>query len=746
MTDLTQNIMVKDLLVPEQGSELKEASIVILIDSKEDEVFVIGLGEKTKPKAMSYRLLLEELIEGKVKKGAFEKTEYWKKVEESLDDEARAQRDLKFEVIKPLVENLSLFLRKGSYGKGLVKNCLEFAKDNGLKKTTRYQVYQWLYRYLKCRSNKNCFLRKPGTGKGKNKKYSNKTGPKRQEGNVCNGRMREELDEKHIKSIVREFHECSSPIPITDCWVEYKNKHQSDPVYDQFTGEFLKYEKRKGELFLSKYQFFEYAYSLTKGNNHRVLKAQGLFDEYSKNVKGLSGEIHEIFGDGPGSDYQIDETPLAIELVDEFDRNRRLGRPTCYSVIDMYSRAWVGLLLTFAKPSAHTAREIVFISCRNKEIFCKEIGVKLNEPWLPEGKPARIIVDNAEFASALTDAFSEDANIEVLFNREGNSQEKGLVERRHKTLEEFLFGRVPGAISKKYVRNYLARRVRRNAVLNIRELYQILIDFITRFNKFYPLRTLPLSKEMKEDGVRNIPNEKWLWGLVHRAGDLQSVDEDELFMQLLESAQVTVKRDGLFLQGRYIRTFKKRRSSQGLHYTCDWALKNFVYEKEVGKTYDCKFMRYSMSRIWIVTDVGFQEAVLHHNDASFEWWSAECIQDKKIEEATDNEEQMEQYHQEQSKTVVYAKAKANDARKEQDKITVNAANSQDLSLNRAVAVDREITDSQNQLNKITKHNYHEDQDVDNESSSNQVQSKDSLTNETASLFADKAKASKRRRG
>lgn len=101
-----------------------------------------------------------------------------------------------------------MFLRKGSYGKGLVKTCLEFAKENGFRQTTRYEVYQWLYRHLKCRSNKNCFLRKPGTGKGTDKKYLNKTGPKREEGKVCNGRMREELDNKHIKSIVREFHEC----------------------------------------------------------------------------------------------------------------------------------------------------------------------------------------------------------------------------------------------------------------------------------------------------------------------------------------------------------------------------------------------------------------------------------------------------------------------------------------------------------------------------------------------------------
>ena len=68
------------------------------------------------------------------------------------------------------------------------------------------------------------------------KVYLNKTGPKRSEGRICNGRMRTEADKKHIKSIVDEFHNCLTPIPITDCWYEYNNKYQSDPGYDPFTG------------------------------------------------------------------------------------------------------------------------------------------------------------------------------------------------------------------------------------------------------------------------------------------------------------------------------------------------------------------------------------------------------------------------------------------------------------------------------------------------------------------------------
>ncbi|MFT5294226.1 MAG: hypothetical protein ACI9YH_000232 [Colwellia sp.] len=746
MTDNKKNILVNDLLVPDGDCELKQASIVVDIDPKNDHIFIIGLGEKTKPKMLSYRGVLGALITGGIRKGNFKKNEYWKKAEESLEENVRNKRDIKFQVIKPLLDNLSKFLQKGSHGEGLVKSRIGIAKELGLKKTTRYQVYQWLYRYLKCGRNINAFLRKPGTGKTTNKNYATKTGPKRGDGTSCNGRMRNETDNKQINSIVNELHVCRFPIPITDCWVEYKNKFQCDPMYDQFTGEFLEYQKRNGELHLSKYQFLEYAYKLTEKSRNRVRKAQGLFDEYCKNEKGLSGDVHKDFGDAPGSEYQIDETPLAIELVDEFDRNKRLGRPTCYSVIDMFSRSWVGLMLTFAKPSAHTAREIVFICCRNKEKFCEEIGVKLSEPWLPEAKPRRIGVDNAEFASALTDAFSADANIEVLFNKEGNSQEKGLVERRHKTLEDFLFGRIPGAINKKYVQNYLYRRVRKDAVLNIRELYQILIDYITRFNKYYPLKTLPLSKEMKEDGVKNIPNQKWTWGLEHRPGDLQAIDEDDLFMQLLESAQVTVKRDGLFLQGKYIRTFKKRRVSQGLHYTCDWAFTNLVYEKEIGNTYNCKFMRYSMSKIWIITEFGLQEATLHPDDASFEWWSAECVQDKKIEEAIGGEVLMDKYHREQSKTVVYSKSKVSEAQKEQDDITVHAANSQDLSLNRDVAIERETESSTKQLNKITNQDYNEDIDTNEGINPKQVLDEDKPVNKVASLYAEKARKNRTRRG
>ena len=702
MSEFSKNLLINDLLVPTEDCSLEQVSIVIFLDPKNDRAFLLGLTQRSKPKEYKYYEVLGWLVNGQITKGIFESSEFWKMPEQYVSAEELEKRDQKFQVIKLLISNLKEFLTSRSYGKGLVASCIKVATELGVN-ATRWQIYQWFYRYLQCGQNINAFLRKPGTGKSKSKTYALKTGPKRDEGRACNGRMRTPEDNKHFITILRKHVFCHSPKPLTEAFIEYQNTYVSDAVIDPFTGEISGYELRKNVKHLSEDQFKYFARQYLLANQVKLRESQHTTDEYNKNERGLSGNILEYFGDAPGSDYQIDETPLAIELVDEFDRNRRVGKPTCYSVIGMFSRSWVGLMLTFAKASAHTAREIVFIAFRNKEAFCKEIGVILNERWKQEGKGRRLIVDNAEFASALTDAFSQDAHVEVVFNKEGNSQEKGLVERRHLSLEEFLYGRVPG-VERKYVQAFLKRRLRKDAVLNIRELYQILIDYITRFNNHYPLQTLPLSKEMRMDNVKKIPSMVWDWGLTERAGDLQMVDEHDLYMRLLENGQVTVKRDGLFLQGKYIRTLKKRRESKGLLYTCDWAYHQGLYEREIGKTYSCKFMRYSLSKIWIITKSGLQEAKLSTVDNCYEWWSAECIQDDKILETEEHKLLLQAYQHEQNKTKASANAVLKRAKQEQQLITVNAANSQDLSFNRDIAIAEEIKHSQRQLNTITSQN------------------------------------------
>ncbi|QFI38800.1 transposase family protein [Moritella marina ATCC 15381] len=697
-------LQLNDLLVPIKGEDngfIDAPHVIIFIDATTDRVFAMDMQKDKKPTQFSYQMLLEALGEGYVIKGILDCPEYMAMPERFIKPNQLKVRDQKFDVIKPIIKNIELFLVSRRYGSHAVEICLEVASNVGIN-AKRPQIYKWLYRYLRAGCNVNAFLRKPGSGQGENKNYANKTGPKRGSGAV--GRMKDSKDEKNIRYIVNKHIKCNAPKSYPKAFVEYEDRFASDPVVDGITGEISSFKRFNEELRISYEQFKNYARAYVKGHVDVIRTAQGETDKFNKDHKGLKGNIEEFYAEGPGHVYQVDETPLNVELVDEFDKTRtiRMGKPTCYSVIDMFSRTWVALLLTFAKASAHTAREVILVAFRDKNKFCEEIGVKLTEPWDISGKCRMIFVDNAEFKAELERSLSKDAQIEQIYNTEGNSQQKGLVERRHKSLEDFLYGVVPGA-GKKNIAEYIQRRLRKNALLNIRELYQVLIDFITRYNNYYPIEGLPLSKEMRLDGVDPIPMDKFKWGLKNRPGYLKPVDENELYQSLLEVGEVTIHRDHLFLKGRYLGRREVRQSTKGLKYTCEWTLDKGLQDRESRKHLSklpCRFMRYSLSTIYIETPEGFYPAILQSSDMMYQNMSDEAIQYDKNKQSVVHEKLKEKHDEKQSETRITASNLIISAKHEQVPINVNQANTQDISTHREEAIQREIVASKKQFNQM----------------------------------------------
>ncbi|ELC9518961.1 TPA: transposase [Vibrio harveyi] len=696
-------IQLNDIIVPgpDEDSPITVPHIVVFIDATTNRLFAMNLKTKNKPKRFSFSVIAEALKHKQIICGELKLPDYMHLSDKYISAKQRTKRDQKLAVIRPIIRQLETFLVSRNYGKQLVKQCFESAQEAGIK-VHRTQIYTWVYTFLSTGSIPNAFLRKPGSGQSRNKVYTKKTGPRRNDGSV--GRMRTAEDEKNIRAIARKHIMCSRPLSYDEAFDEYKDRYASDPIIDHETGEILGYKHWSNEQRLSEHQFKAYLSAFLRDNRKAVIDQQGKTDSFNKDKQGLKGNFEKFYAEGPGHVYQIDETPLSIELVDEFDphRQRRVGRPTCYTVVDTFSRAWVGLLLTFHKASAHTAREVIFAAFRNKQNFCDEIGVKLNEPWDISGKCRMILVDNAEFKAELERSFSKDAHIEQVYNTEGNSQQKGLVERKHKTLEDFLFGMVPG-VSQKTIADHLKRKVRNDAILNIRELYQILIDFITRYNNHYPLETLPISKEMRRDGVRKIPMEKFNWGLRNRGGFLKEVDERQLFLELLEVGEVTIHPSHVFLPGKYIKKSDNGSSGRGLRYTCDWTLNNGLQEKNIGKRprLSCRFMRYSMSRIYIETPEGLQPAYLDEIDSLYENMPGELIYAAKKKEAVENQALKERYSEIQSATRVVTKNTVDAAKHQQIETTVNEANTQDLSLNKKAGLDAEIAASRSLFEKMT---------------------------------------------
>ena len=675
------------LLIPNEKLEtndIDDTHIVIFADASIDCVYAMNMNRKVKPKKLSYSELLQKIEERSIFVSPYEPPEHMLVSDRSLSTEELDNRNKKMQIIQSITNDPHSFLSK-IYGQGSINNACRRAKSLGYSKTPRTQIYDLLYRYWQGGSRANAFLRKPGSGKSTSKIYQLKTGPRRVH-SEHNGRMVIDKDIKHIKSTLNKYVFNPAPLSLNRAYCEFMDAYYSDPVCDELTHRVIGYKHWLNDRAISKGQFKYHATKHLKLNQEKLRSTQRKHNDYKKNKAGLSGNIQEHFAQGPGSAYQIDETPLSIELVCEFDktRQRRVGRPTVYSVLDLYSKAVVGLLVTLNKSSAHTASEIMFTAFRNKENFCEEIGVKLNRPWPQEGKCSVIFVDNAEFASELTRSFSRDSQVTVKYSKEGQSQENGGVERTHKTLEDGLFGMIPG-VSRTNVDNYLRSKYRKDGLLNRRELYQLLIDFVTIRNATYPVQSILLTKEMRLEKIPKIPNHVWNWGVKFRAGYLRNVSETDLHIELLESGEVTVHRGHIFLPGQYIRGESSKYRSKGLKYTCGWVLNSGLQDVVQGRELPklrCRFKRYSMDRILLETSDGYKVATLHEEEKLYSHMSADDIHRDKVILAAEERDLLAVSESEQSAFRVYAKETVSKAKEQQSPITKNQANSQDITLNR----------------------------------------------------------------
>ena len=693
-TEAYSGFGLNSVLFPNENEgvcQIKDPHIVIYADASTDRVFALNLKKTRKPERMGYKDLLVDLDRRIIKSGSLHIPPHMLLPDAQFTENSLLKRDQKFRVIEPVLNDLEAFLVSRSYGRNLINKAVILAENQGIK-VQRTEIYAILYRYFQYGCRSNAFLRKPGTGKTCDKMYIGKTGPVRSEGLISNGRMRTAKDNKNIEAILNKHVRVRAPKSLPKAYVELLDSYYSDPVYNTYS-EVSEYKHWDVKLSISYQQFINHAEPYIKKNKKSFLTAQGKKDSFNKDIVGLGGTFKEYFGEGPGNHYQIDETPLDIELVCEFDptRQRRVGKPTCYSVIDTYSSAWVGLLLTMNKSSAHTASEIMYIAMTDKKKFCKDIGIELIESWPMEGQCRSIIVDNAEFASELERTFSKDAQIDQVYNTEGNSQQKGMVERRHKSIEDFLYGMVPG-VGRKKIADYLKRNLRKDALINRKELYQILVDFITNYNNYWPNTNLQLTKEMRSEGVKQIATEIWNWGIKNRAGFLKPIDESELYVNLLEMGEVTVYRDHLFLKGSFFSKNKNMKSSNGMKYTCEWTLKNGLQDKQKGRSHPrlaCRFMRYSLNRILIETHEGFQVAKLHADEIMFADMAIEDIQHEKNKLACEVKEQKTIHDQKQSRTRARAKNIIKNASKEKTPCNAHQANTQDLSENRKITTEYE---------------------------------------------------------
>ncbi|WP_066073405.1 Mu transposase C-terminal domain-containing protein [Neobacillus soli] len=247
----------------------------------------------------------------------------------------------------------------------------------------------------------------------------------------------------------------------------------------------------------------------------------------------------------PGSVFQIDATQGNVYLVNRYDRERIISRPTIYIVQDVFSRFIAGSYVRMNAPSWQGVQLALLDAFKNSKII-SSFGYESGETCLI---PKSILPDRgSEFISLNSDNLSESIlDIRVKNAPPYRADWKGMVEQ-HINLIKKKTRMLPGAVKKGHKeRGEVDHRL--DAILDIDQFTDIVKKVIETLNNRL-MKEYELDELMTKDGVRPIPIELWNWGVKNRGTNLREFPEKSVIINLLPREKATVKRDGIIFQGR----------------------------------------------------------------------------------------------------------------------------------------------------------------------------------------------------
>lgn len=231
--------------------------------------------------------------------------------------------------------------------------------------------------------------------------------------------------------------------------------------------------------------------------------------------------VHRREADRPNAIWQADHTPLDILLIRP---DGVAAKPWLTTVIDDYSRAVAGYLLSFADPC------VLHISLALRQAIWR----KEDPRWIVCGIPDVVYTDNgSDFTSQHLEQVGADLKIRLVFSSPGKPRGRGRIERFFSTVNEIFLCELAGYAP-------AGGAVRAKPTLTLAE-------FDTKFRDF--LLGVYHSRENSE--TKMPPAERWeAHGFLPRMPE--SLEQlDLLLIQVAKSRRV--HRDGIHFHGlRYL--------------------------------------------------------------------------------------------------------------------------------------------------------------------------------------------------
>ncbi|MED4698231.1 Mu transposase C-terminal domain-containing protein [Lysinibacillus capsici] len=310
----------------------------------------------------------------------------------------------------------------------------------------------------------------------------------------------------------------------------------------------------KSEEEMPSFRQFEYWYNKEFKNDEVTIAREGLkkFEQNFRQVLGSSTAETQ----GPGDIYQIDATPSNIYLVNRFNPNWIVGRPTTYFIVDVYTHLITGLYVSLENASWKAMMSAILNACTDKIEYCKKYGINISqEMWPSMHLPNNFIGDRGELASSGVDHLIEGLGPRISNTPPYRPDWKGIVEKLFDSSQEKIRPFLPGYVQKDHGERG-TKDYRLEASLNIEEYTKILINFVLYYNNNFYMNDYVRSEEHVRDNVEPIPIKLWEWGVKNSAGKLHKHDINKVKFYLLPRDQATVTEKGIRYKKMFYTTRK----------------------------------------------------------------------------------------------------------------------------------------------------------------------------------------------
>ncbi|MDI1308928.1 MAG: transposase family protein [Methylotenera sp.] len=311
--------------------------------------------------------------------------------------------------------------------------------------------------------------------------------------------------------------------------------------------------------------FAQFNYWLDQDNDRIEIARKRMTPRvYDKDFRGLIGtSTAEVWG--PGARYQIDATIADVFLVSRLNRNKIIGRPVLYVVIDTFSRMIVGIYVGLEGPSWVGAMMALANTASDKQAFCKKFG-RIIEPeeWPCHYLPATLLGDRGEIEASAIEMLINSFNVTVENAAAYRADWKGIVEQRFKLLPSKFKPYVPGYIDVDY-RIRGGKDYRLDAVLDLDQFTKIIIECALYYNNHHQIEGYDKDHNIAADSIATVPIDLWEWGIANSSGSLRAYPEDLVRFSLLPVEQATVTLNGIRFHGTF--------------YTCQKAIQEHWFDR-----------------------------------------------------------------------------------------------------------------------------------------------------------------------